>query len=98
FTVLKTPSARLEAVEENAESPGRRTAIEGAHALLDFCQSRNWERLGVAQWSQIVDEIGLDNALSEAVFRNASGDEVSACLKIMSGFGIYVSSSWLICV
>ncbi|EYC00713.1 hypothetical protein Y032_0113g364 [Ancylostoma ceylanicum] len=84
FSVPKTPSARLEAAEVNAESPGRRTAIEGAHALLDECQSRRWDRLGVLQWSQIVEEVGLDNALSEAVFRNASGPETYATLPMLA--------------
>ncbi|KAK6731050.1 hypothetical protein RB195_007486 [Necator americanus] len=84
FSVPKTPTGRSEAVEQNTESPGRRTAIEGAHALIDECQSRNLDRLGVIQWSQVVEEIGLDNVLSEAVFRNASGAETFATLPILA--------------
>ncbi|VDK67422.1 unnamed protein product [Cylicostephanus goldi] len=52
FTLIKTPSARVEAAEET-ESPGRRTAIEGAHALLDVCQERNWDRLGSVLKSRV---------------------------------------------
>ncbi|KAK5984891.1 hypothetical protein GCK32_014043, partial [Trichostrongylus colubriformis] len=38
----------------------------------------------VLEWSNIVNEIGLDYPLSEAVYRNASGDEATAPLSSLA--------------
>ncbi|KAK6015473.1 hypothetical protein OSTOST_19102 [Ostertagia ostertagi] len=81
FSTTASPSS---ASPRNEDSPGPSTAIDGAHALIDECQARNWDRLSVLEWSNIVDEIGLDNTLSEAVYRNASGDEANATLSCLS--------------
>ncbi|VDO58206.1 unnamed protein product [Haemonchus placei] len=70
-------SASSSSTSRNEESPCRSSAVDGAHALIDVCQARNWDRLSVLEWSNIVDEIGLDHALSEAVYRNASGEEIT---------------------
>nr|CDJ83797.1 Protein C54G6.2 [Haemonchus contortus] len=77
-------SASSSSTSRSDESSRRSTAVDGAHALIDVCQARNWDRLSVLEWSNIVDEIGLDNALSEAVYRNASGEEAHATLSCLA--------------
>ncbi|XGW24717.1 hypothetical protein V3C99_006287 [Haemonchus contortus] len=77
-------SASSSSTSRSDESSRRLTAVDGAHALIDVCQARNWDRLSVLEWSNIVDEIGLDNALSEAVYRNASGEEAHATLSCLA--------------
>ncbi|VDM59054.1 unnamed protein product [Angiostrongylus costaricensis] len=79
FSPGKGTTSRSRTEDESAEPS---IAINQAHALVDMCIMRKWDQLSVRQWSSVMNELGLNDALGEAIFRSASKSQVLAIFGI----------------